>query len=72
VGIAPFILDGVAGCHVGPFDVERWAGALRAHLDAEDPRIDGRDRAAWFAARPMARRVLEAYREVLDRHQDLA
>ena len=72
VGIAPFLLDGVAGCHVGPFDVERWAGALRAHLDAEDPRIDGRDRAAWFAARPMARRVLEAYREVLDRHQDLA
>jgi glycosyltransferase involved in cell wall biosynthesis len=72
VGIAPFLLSGVAGCHVGAFDVGRWSDALRPHLDAKDPRVAGRHRAGWFAARPMARRVLEAYREVLDRRQDLS
>lgn len=72
VGIAPFLLRDVAGCHVGPFDPTRWADALRPHLDASDPRVAGRHRAAWFAARPMARRVLEAYREVLDRSQKLS
>ena len=72
VGIAPFLLGGVAGCHVGEFDPAQWANALRPHLEAPDPRVGGRDRAAWFAARPMAQRVLEAYREVLDPGRDLS
>jgi teichuronic acid biosynthesis glycosyltransferase TuaC len=70
VGIAPFLLGGVAGCHVGAFDADRWAAALRPHLDAADPRVSGRRRAEWFSARLMARRVLEAYRDLLERRRD--
>ena len=67
VGIAPFLLGGIEGCHVGPFDSGRWADALRPHLDTPDPRVAGRRRAGWFSARLMAQRVLEAYRDVLER-----
>ena len=35
------------------------------HLAAADPRVAGRDRAELYGARPMARRVLEAWRELL-------
>jgi len=67
VGIAPFLLGGIEGCHVGPFDSDRWADALRPHLDARDPRVPGRRRAEWFSVSLMARRVLEAYRDLLER-----
>lgn len=67
VGIAPFLLGGVAGCHVGAFDPDRWADALRPHLGAPDPRVAGRHRAGWFSARLTAQRVLEAYRDLLER-----
>jgi teichuronic acid biosynthesis glycosyltransferase TuaC len=67
VGIAPFLLGGVAGCHVGPFDASRWADALRPHVDVPDPRVSGRRRAEWFSAKLMAQRVLEAYLGVLER-----
>jgi teichuronic acid biosynthesis glycosyltransferase TuaC len=70
VGIAPFLLGGVSGCHVGAFDADRWADALRPHLDAPDPRVSGRRRAEWFSARLMAQRVLEAYRDLLERIRD--
>ena len=33
-------------------------------LEAEDPRVDGRDRAALFSADRMAARVVEAWRDV--------
>jgi len=69
VGIAPFLLHGVEGCLTAPFDAPRWAAALRGHLDAADPRVAGRERAAWFSARLMADRVIEAYRELLQVHQ---
>jgi teichuronic acid biosynthesis glycosyltransferase TuaC len=72
VGIAPFLLGGLPGCHVGPFDARGWATALRPHLDAPDPRIAGRRRAEWFSSGLMAQRVLEAYRDLLDRHDDLS
>ena len=72
VGIAPFLVGGVAGCHVGEFDCAHWAEVLRPHLEAPDPRIAGRHRAGWFSARLMAQRVLEAYREVLERGSDLS
>jgi glycosyltransferase involved in cell wall biosynthesis len=67
VGIAPFLLGGLAGCHVGPFHADRWADALRPHLDAHDPRVPGRRRAEWFSAKLMAQRVVQAYRGVLER-----
>jgi len=67
VGIAPFLLASVAGCHVGAFDPGRWADALRPHLDARDPRVSGRRRAEWFSGKLMAQRVVEAYGDVLER-----
>jgi teichuronic acid biosynthesis glycosyltransferase TuaC len=71
VGVAPFLLHGLAGCLVAPFDADRWAAAVRAHIDADDPRVAGRSRAAWFSAELMADRVIEVYRDVLGR-EDLS
>jgi glycosyltransferase involved in cell wall biosynthesis len=65
VGVAPTLLRGIAGCLAEPFDAESWGRAARAHLDAADPRVQGRARAAWFSSRAMAERVLVAYEEVL-------
>jgi teichuronic acid biosynthesis glycosyltransferase TuaC len=65
VGVAPALLAGVEGCLCAPFDASRWAEALSAHLEADDPRIAGRERAGWFAAGPMAARVEIAYHQVI-------
>jgi teichuronic acid biosynthesis glycosyltransferase TuaC len=65
VGVAPFLLGGLDGCLAERFELERWAGVARSHLDAPDPRVAGRDRARWFAAEPMAERVLTAYGDLL-------
>jgi teichuronic acid biosynthesis glycosyltransferase TuaC len=65
VGITPFLLAGLEGCLVAPFDAERWAHAARPHLDSEDPRVAGRRRAEWVGAELMAERVLLAYRALL-------
>ena len=72
VGIAPFLLRGLDGCLAAPFNPGVWAEAIRPHLEADDPRVAGRDRAAWFSAQLMADRVIEAYGEVLERGQDLS
>jgi teichuronic acid biosynthesis glycosyltransferase TuaC len=72
VGIAPFLLGGLDGCLAAPFNPGVWAEAIRPHLEADDPRVDGRDRAAWFSAQLMAERVIEAYGEVLERGQNLS
>ena len=65
VGVAPALLRGIQGCLVEPFAPDRWAELARGHLDSEDPRVAGRQRARWFSAELMAERVLVAYREVL-------
>jgi glycosyltransferase involved in cell wall biosynthesis len=65
VGIAPFALSGIAGTHCGPFDRSEWAEALRPHLDAQDPRVAGAERAASLSAGRMADRTIVAYRDVL-------
>jgi len=70
VGIAPFLLRGVDGCLVAPFDPRVWAEAIQPHLEGDNPRVAGRDRAAWFSAQLMADRVIEAYGEILDRRQN--
>jgi len=67
VGVAPFLLRGLDGCLAAPFDAAAWAGAIRPHLEAADPRVAGRDRASWFSAQLMAERVIEAYDDVLQR-----
>jgi teichuronic acid biosynthesis glycosyltransferase TuaC len=65
VGVAPTLLANLGGCLVEGFDAPRWAEAVRPHLEAADPRVEGRARAEWFSAELMAARVLTAYREVL-------
>jgi glycosyltransferase involved in cell wall biosynthesis len=61
VGIATIALSGVSGTLVAPFDRDTWVAALRPHLDADDPRIDGRARAALFDSNRLAMRVFHAY-----------
>jgi glycosyltransferase involved in cell wall biosynthesis len=64
VGIAPYALDGIAGCLSAPFEVEAWAAVVRPHLEAADPRVAGAARARTLSAARMAERVIEAYRAV--------
>ena len=64
VGVAPYLLAGIAGCLCAPFDPEIWAAAARPHLDAKDPRVAGAARAATLAAGAMAERVIEVYRHM--------
>jgi glycosyltransferase involved in cell wall biosynthesis len=65
VGIHPVALEGVAGAYCAPFDRDAWRAALRPHLEAPDPRVDGRGRAELFSADAMAARVVEAWRDLL-------
>ena len=65
VGIHPVALHGIEGTHCGPWDRDAWRAALRPHLEAPDPRVDGHDRAALFSADAMAARVVEAWRDVV-------
>ena len=64
VGIAPVALRGVDGTLVAPWDRARWLDALRPHLEADDPRVAGRARAALWDSNRMAMRVFEAWREL--------
>src|SRR3954447_4357283 len=65
VGIHPVVLDGIEGALCAPFDADVWRAALKPHLKAADPRVDGRDRAELFSADAMAARVVEAWRDLL-------
>jgi teichuronic acid biosynthesis glycosyltransferase TuaC len=65
VGIAPEVLAGLPGTLCAPFDHERWREALTPHLQAGDPRVDGRARAEPFSSDLMAARVLDAWRGLL-------
>lgn len=67
VGIAPFALAGVRGALCAPFDADVWGEAVRPHLAAPDPRIEGSARAASLSATRMAERTIAAYRDLLDR-----
>jgi teichuronic acid biosynthesis glycosyltransferase TuaC len=66
VGIAPYALGGIEGCLCAEFSVDTWEPVARQHLEAPDPRVSGSARAATLAAGPMAERVIEAYRAVVD------
>lgn len=65
VGIHPVALAGIEGAFCGPWDRETWRAAVRPHLEAEDPRVDGRARAELFSSDRMAARVVEAWRDVV-------
>jgi glycosyltransferase involved in cell wall biosynthesis len=65
VGGAPELLDGVSGTYCGPFDARAWRAALAAHLDAPDPRVEGRARAERYSTDRMAARVVDTWRALL-------
>jgi glycosyltransferase involved in cell wall biosynthesis len=67
VGIAPLALRGVAGTLCAQYDRDTWLAAVTPHLDAPDPRVAGRRRAALFERNRMAERVFEAYRDTTRR-----
>jgi teichuronic acid biosynthesis glycosyltransferase TuaC len=64
VGIAPAALAGIEGCLVAPYERERWISAVRPHLEAADPRVDGEGSAGRFSAERMASRVHAAWEEL--------
>jgi teichuronic acid biosynthesis glycosyltransferase TuaC len=67
VGIAPEALAGIQGTLCAPFDAASWARVLASHVEAADPRINGRATAQRFSTDAMAARVLDAWRQVLER-----
>lgn len=67
VGIHAAALDGIDGTYCAPFDEAAWRDALDPHLANEDPRIDGRPRAADFSTDRMAAQVVTAWRAALER-----
>ncbi len=66
VGIAPQALAQVSGTLCAPFDGDLWRTALAPHLLTPDPRVAGRARAEAYSSDVMARRVLEAWRGLLE------
>jgi teichuronic acid biosynthesis glycosyltransferase TuaC len=69
VGVATALLDGVEGALAAPFDADVWSALARRHLDGAG-RVQGRSRALWFGARPLADRVAVAYSCVLGAGQE--
>jgi teichuronic acid biosynthesis glycosyltransferase TuaC len=65
LGVHPTALDGVEGSLCAPFDRAVWRAAVEPHLQAPEPRVEGRPRAGLWSARKMAHRVLRAWGEVL-------
>jgi glycosyltransferase involved in cell wall biosynthesis len=65
VGIHPVALEGIEGAYCAEWDRDAWRNALRPHLEAADPRVDGRARAGLFSADAMAARVVEAWNDLL-------
>ncbi len=64
VGIAPVVLEGLAGAYCGRFDLASWRKAIAPHLGSPDPRLAGRERAEQFSSDKMAARVLAAWRDL--------
>jgi len=67
VGIHPQALAGVAGTLCAPFSPEGWGEFLAATLTAEDPRVEGRSRAAEYSTDAMAEPVRAAWMQALGR-----
>jgi glycosyltransferase involved in cell wall biosynthesis len=63
-GIAPLALAGIPGTLCAPFELDAWLEVAQPHLDAADPRVEGRARAALFDRGRMAERVFCAYRDL--------
>ena len=64
-GIAPQVLQGVAGAYCGAFELDAWRAALAPHLAAPEPRIDGRERAEAYSSDRLAADVVAAWRALI-------
>jgi glycosyltransferase involved in cell wall biosynthesis len=64
VGVAPLVLEGIAGTLCARYEATRWGAALRPHLAEADPRVEGRARAGLFDRNRLAERVFRAYQDV--------
>jgi teichuronic acid biosynthesis glycosyltransferase TuaC len=64
VGIAPEALNDIPGTHCGPFDENAWSQALKPHLTASDPRIEGRATAERYSTDRMAANVVAAWHKL--------
>lgn len=64
VGIHPVALAGLRGVLCAPYDSATWRAALAPHLQAPEPRVSGRRRAALWSSDRMARRVAAAWSEL--------
>ncbi len=67
VGIHPVALEGIDGAYCAPWDPSTWRSAVRSVVQEDDPRVEGRERAALFSADRMAARVVAAWRDVIAR-----
>jgi teichuronic acid biosynthesis glycosyltransferase TuaC len=65
VGIHPAALAGIEGTLCAEFDLQRWKQALAPHLAAQDPRVQGRARAAEHSCVRMAGMLADAWRAAL-------
>ncbi len=63
-GIHAEVLAGLDGVLCAPYATERWRSALVAPLQAHEPRVAGRPRAALWSADRMAERVVAAWSEL--------
>lgn len=65
VGNHPAALTGIEGTLCAPFDAGRWRAALAPLVAHADPRVAGRQRAERWSADRMARRVVDAWTQLL-------
>jgi teichuronic acid biosynthesis glycosyltransferase TuaC len=65
VGIAPEVLPEVPGTYCAPFDEPAWRAAVEPHLQAEDPRVNGRPIAERFSTDRMAANVVTAWQSLM-------
>lgn len=71
-GIHAQALAGIDGTLCAAYETGAWAAAAAPHLDAADPRVAGRARAAEYGAPLMAERVLAAWRDLAGKPLDSA
>lgn len=72
VGNHPAALEDIDGTLCAPFEMRAWLHALRPHLEAEDPRIEGRSRAEEYSAEKMASKLAQAWQDALSAGSDHA
>lgn len=63
-GMAPALLDGVAGCHCIDWNLAAWTNAVESILEDPDPRVAGRPIAERWSTDAMAERVVDLYRRI--------